>query len=149
MGSLWVSTQEWHIPLPCLVLSVSKNWTNEQVCLSGPGHLNLPCSTCSWMELKEQSSVNMQLFGEATECKGEVIGSGRAYPGHLFYISSSNLLLLAIYFLLAIWLAIWLSFLVYMPLQRILEDQSQMQNQILNPLLHPCQPVSQMFGQVL
>lgn len=40
-------------PLPCLVLSGSRNWTKEQVCLSGPGHLSLPCSTCSWMELKE------------------------------------------------------------------------------------------------
>ena len=73
----------WRLPLPSLVLPVSRNWTRDTVCLSWPGHHNPPSSTCSWMDLTQQSSMTMQLSGEDTEFKGEGIGSKGADFGFL------------------------------------------------------------------
>lgn len=55
----------------------------DTVCLSWPGHHNPPSSTCSWMDLTQQSSMTMQLSGEDTEFKGEGIGSKGADFGFL------------------------------------------------------------------
>lgn len=55
----------------------------DTVCLRWPGHRNPPSSTCSWMDLMQQSSMTMQLFGEDIEFKGEGIGSKRADFGFL------------------------------------------------------------------
>ncbi|OWK10061.1 hypothetical protein Celaphus_00005611, partial [Cervus elaphus hippelaphus] len=53
----------------------------DTVCLSWPGHHNPPSSTCSWMDLMQQSSMTMQLFGEDIEFKGGGIGKSELTAG--------------------------------------------------------------------
>ena len=70
---------------------LSRNWTNHKGSFSAILAILTLCSTCSWMELMEQSSRIKQLFREGLELKGKRVGSKRACFGLLLQISFCNL----------------------------------------------------------